>query len=104
MGLAPMDHLDHPSKIIWKSRRLWFKSKENRQRSVDIYAVSKPAHWWQTYSPFCAGAWIAVILLAERSFGVTVRSNGVKYSFTIDEIVSASGTNPHLGEDLPRAQ
>ena len=37
----------------------------------------------------------------ERSFRVTIRSDDVKYSFIINEIVGTAGTNPHLGEDLP---
>ena len=60
-----MDHLDHPSKIIWDCRRLWFESRAESP-GAGGYLLSEQACALvaDLQCAFCAGAWIAVIVLA----------------------------------------
>ena len=60
-----MIHLEHPSIEIWEVRRRWFEQKAEPPNDGG-YLVSEQACALvaDLQSVFCAGAWIAVIILA----------------------------------------
>jgi len=60
-----MIHLEHPSIEIWEVRRRWFEQKAEPPNDGG-YLVSEQACALvaDLQSVFCAGAWIAVIVLA----------------------------------------
>lgn len=75
-----MDHLDRPSKTIWESRRLWFEFKAESP-GVGGYLLSEQACALvaELQSAFCAGAWIAVIVLAAAAIDAHLRdADGAK--------------------------
>ena len=62
---AAMIHLEHPSEEMWEVRRRWFEQKAEPPDDGG-YLVSEQACALAAdlQCAFCAGAWIAVIVLA----------------------------------------
>jgi hypothetical protein len=62
-----MDHLEHPSWQLWEERRSWFEDTDQRLEpklgccfaSEQACAIAADVQ-----AAFCAGAWIAVLVLA----------------------------------------
>lgn len=61
-----MDHLEHPSLELWIDRRAFFEAVEARMRGDGSYLVSEQACALtaDVQAAFCAGAWVAVQVLA----------------------------------------
>lgn len=61
-----MDFLEHPSAELWEQRQLWFEQAENAAAGDGSYLVSEQACALigEVETAFCAGAWVAVIVLA----------------------------------------
>jgi hypothetical protein len=61
-----MDHLEPPSEEIWSQRRNWFESQLGEHEDRAAYLVSEQACalMAEVQSCYCAGAWVAVIVLA----------------------------------------
>src|SRR5436853_443697 len=60
-----MEHLEYPSKQLWEERRHWFEALEEESRGEGNYLVSEQACALiaEVQSVFCAGAWVAVVIL-----------------------------------------
>ncbi|WP_119168324.1 hypothetical protein [Algihabitans albus] len=72
-----MEQLDPPDPLVWDERRLWF---ERRQAEASVDGAGKlseqaTALLIDVQACFCAGAWIAVVILA-----ATVVDNQVEAS------------------------
>ena len=61
-----MDHLEYPTRETWEARRKWFEAQEQIFRGEGGYLVSEQACALiaDVQAVFCAGAWLAVIILA----------------------------------------
>lgn len=61
-----MDHLDHPSLETWEARRHWFESLNEATAGQGGYMLSEQACaiTADVQAAFCAGAWVAVIVLS----------------------------------------
>lgn len=70
-----MNHLEHPSLSLWEERRRWFEKVEEEARGEGNYLVSEQACALiaEAQSVFCAGAWVAFILLAASIIDAQLR-------------------------------
>jgi hypothetical protein len=61
-----MEHLEPPSEEAWNRRRDWFESQISEYEERASYLVSEQACalMAEVQSCYCAGAWVAVIVLA----------------------------------------
>lgn len=62
-----MEQLDHPDFEIWEERKGWFENElENKQRPMASYVLSDQgtALLVELQSCYCAGAFLAVIILS----------------------------------------
>lgn len=61
-----MEHLELPSQNVWEQRRDWFEKEVGRYEEEASFLVSEQACALiaETQSCFCAGAWVAVTVLA----------------------------------------
>lgn len=61
-----MDHLECPSPEVWEERRAWFESLNEELAGEGSHLVSEQACALiaEVQASFCAGAWVAVIVLA----------------------------------------
>jgi hypothetical protein len=69
-----MDHLEYPSKELWQKRRSWFEACAEPSDDGG-YLVSEQACALAAdlQSAFCAGAWIAVIVMAAAAIDAHLR-------------------------------
>lgn len=60
------DFLEHPNKELWESRQRWFEEVSESYAGKGAYMVSDQACALigEVQTAFCAGAWVAVIVLA----------------------------------------
>ena len=61
-----MEHLEPPSEELWNQRRDWFENQVAEYEGHASYLVSEQACalMAEVQSCYCAGAWVAVIVLA----------------------------------------
>lgn len=61
-----MEHLEPPSKITWSNRRNWFEDRIAEHQGHGSYLLSEQACalMMEVQACYCAGAWIAVVVLA----------------------------------------
>lgn len=61
-----MEHLEPPSEELWNQRRDWFENQVAEYEGHASYLVSEQACalMVEVQSCYCAGAWVAVIVLA----------------------------------------
>jgi len=61
-----MEHLDHPDEREWEERRLWFEGRQAGYAEAGATRVSEQASALliELQAVFCAGAWVAAIILA----------------------------------------
>jgi hypothetical protein len=94
-----MDHLEHPSGQVWEQRRNWFESQEEKFRGQGNYLVSEQACVLiaEVQSAFCAGAWIAVIVLAMAVIDGQLRETEVPgFTGSTKRLLDESGANPEV--------
>jgi hypothetical protein len=91
-----MIHLEHPSNEIWEERRNWF---EQKAEPSDDCAYLLSEHACATVADlqcaFCAGAWIAVIVLAAAAIDAHLHdSEG--FTGTSKRVIDEAGADPLL--------
>lgn len=61
-----MDHLDAPPEDLWNARREWFERQVVEHEGLGSYLLSDQACalMMEVESCYCAGAWMAVVVLA----------------------------------------
>jgi hypothetical protein len=94
-----MEHLEHPSRENWDKRRSWFESAEESHRGDGNYLVSEQACALiaDVQSAFCAGAWIAVIVLAMAVVDAQLRETEIPgFTGNTKRLIDVAGANPDL--------
>jgi hypothetical protein len=92
-----MIHLEHPSTEMWEERRDWFEQKAKLPGEGGGYLLSEQACALTAdlQCVFCAGAWIAVIVLAAAAIDAHLHdSEG--FSGNAKRAIDAAGADPHL--------
>lgn len=61
-----MEHLELPSESTWDERRDWFEGQISEYQGQGSYLLSEQACalMMEVQSCYCAGAWVAVVVLA----------------------------------------
>jgi hypothetical protein len=72
-------HLEHPTYELWEERRRWFQQVEEDARGQGSYLVSEQASALaaDVQAAFCAGAWVAVVILAIAVVDAALRETEV---------------------------
>lgn len=78
-ALSAMEHIDHPSEELWEERQLWLETLDEETRGGGNYLVSEQACALiaEVQSIFCAGAWIAVVMLVLSVIDAQLRETEV---------------------------
>jgi hypothetical protein len=78
-----MNHLDHPDIETWNIRQEWFEKEAEEAEGFGSYLVSDQACALiaETQSVFCAGAWVAVIILAVAVIDAQLRETSLDGKF-----------------------
>lgn len=73
-----MEHLDCPSSGEWEHRREWFESVMESAQGSGSYLLSEQgcALTAEAQACFCAGAWIAVVVLCMATIEAQLRGTG----------------------------
>ncbi|HEY2360876.1 MAG TPA: hypothetical protein VGK36_07170 [Candidatus Angelobacter sp.] len=58
-----MDHIEYPLEEVWKERRDWFERLAEPQNGGYLLGEQSTALVGDIQSAFCAGAWIAVVIM-----------------------------------------
>jgi hypothetical protein len=79
-----MEHLDRPSEEDWDERRLWFEEEQARATAGGVGRLSEQgaALMVELQCCFCAGAWVASVLLA----AAVVDAQALYSGFPADEL------------------
>jgi hypothetical protein len=94
-----MEHLEHPPRGVWEQRRRWFEAQEEEFRGQGNYFVSEQACALiaEVQSVFCAGAWIAVIILAMAVIDAQLRETEVPaFEGNTMRLLEEAGANPAI--------
>lgn len=91
-----MIHLEHPSTDMWEKRRDWFEQKA-KLPDEGGYLLSEQACALTAdlQCAFCAGAWIAVIVLAAAAIDAHLH-DAEGFSGNAKHAIDAAGTGPQL--------
>ena len=112
-----MEHLDHPTYELWESRRYWFEERNNELSEQGSFLVSEQACALiaEVQSVFCAGAWLAVIIIVMAVVDAQLREcETSEFKGNTKKLLEAAQANPelqklrkrrneiiHLNPDLP---
>jgi hypothetical protein len=91
--------LEHPSKELWESRQIWFEQASESFQGEGSYLTSEQACALigEVQTAFCAGSWIAVIVLAMAVVDAQLRETGdPDFKGNTKELLDANRTNPEL--------
>ncbi len=94
-----MDHLDHPTKEIWEQRSTWFERVEESARGDGSFIVSEQACALtaDVQAAFCAGAWVAVLVLAVAVTDAALREAELPgFTGNTKDLIDAAGADPQL--------
>ena len=94
-----MYHLEHPSHHVWEERRAWFEQVEEDARGEGSFLVSEQACALtaDVQAAFCAGAWVAVIILAVAVVDAALREVEVPgFSGNTKGLIALAGANKEL--------
>lgn len=91
-----MIHLKHPSEEIWELRRVWF-GQEAEPPDDGGYLVSEQACALvaDLQCAFCAGAWIAVVVLAAAVIDAHLH-DAEGFAGNAKRVIDESGSDPKL--------
>jgi len=94
-----MVYLEHPSKELWESRQRWFEEIIELYEGEGSYLVSEQACALagEVQTAFCAGAWIAVIVLAIAVIDAQLRETELPgFDGSTKKLLDSISTNPDL--------
>lgn len=94
-----MDHLEHPPFELWESRRHWFEATMNREMGEGSFMVSEQACALSAdvQAAFCAGAWVAVIVLTMAVTDAALRETELPgHTGSTKDLLDDAGANPKL--------
>lgn len=93
-----MDWLEHPNRKSWESRQRWFEEKGESYQGVGSYFVSEQACALigEVQTAFCAGAWLAVIVLAMSVVDSQLREFTSGFTGSTKRLLMDAQVNPKL--------
>lgn len=94
-----MDFLEYPNKGHWESRLRWFEELAESSGGDAAYIVSEQASalLGEVQTAFCAGAWVAVIVLAMAVVDAQLRETELPgFKGNTRELLAAVDANPDL--------
>jgi hypothetical protein len=94
-----MDHLEHPTQLMWEARRSWFESQEEGYRGEAGYLISEQACALiaDVQAAFCAGAWLAVVVLAMAVIDAQLQETELPgFKGNTMQLLDESGASPDV--------
>ena len=94
-----MDHLACPVKEVWKERQKWFEATGEKYQGIGSYLVSDQACALiaDVQSAFCAGAWLAVIVLSLAVVDAQLRETELPgFKGNTKKLLKEAGANSEL--------
>ena len=95
-----MDHLEHPERALWESRRRWFEDLFDIDRRGGAYILGEHATGLlvDLQSIYCAGAFVSVILISCTIVDAHLREAELDQGFKggIQAAFLSSGHNAEL--------
>lgn len=94
--VTAMIHLEHPSSEMWESRRDWFEQKAAPSDDGG-YLLSEQACAMvaDLQCAFCAGAWIAVVVLAAAAIDAHLH-DAEGFAGNAKGVIDEAGKDPQL--------
>lgn len=91
-----MIHLEHPTKEIWETRQRWFEQR-TESPGEGGYLVSEQACALlaDLQCAFCAGAWIAVVVLAAAAIDAHLH-DAEGFTGNAKCVIDEAGADPQL--------
>lgn len=91
-----MMHLEHPSNEMWEERRDWFEQKaEPPDEGGYLLSEHACAVIADLQCAFCAGAWIAVVVLAAAAIDAHLR-DAEGFTGNSRRVIDEAGADPLL--------
>jgi hypothetical protein len=93
-----MNWLEHPNNEIWESRQRWFEEIGEHYQGEGSYFVSEQACALigEVQTAFCAGAWLAVIVLAMAVVDSQLREFAPGFEGSTKRLLNNAQANPKL--------
>ena len=94
-----MDQTEHPSRKTWRDRQDWFWLTEELARGEGSYLLSEQACALTAdiQAAFCAGAWIAAIVLSTAAMDAVLREVELPgFAGNTKALVDATTSDPRL--------
>lgn len=94
-----MDWLEHPSRELWELRQRWFEEQSESYAGEGAYITSEQACALigEVQTAFCAGAWLAVIVLAMAVVDAQLRETELPgFMGSTRQLLIDAETNPDL--------
>jgi len=91
--------LEQPSAELWEARRQWFEELDESLAGDGSYLVSEQACALigEVETAFCAGAWVAVLVLALAVVDAQLRETELPgFTGNIRQLLDAAEANPEL--------
>jgi hypothetical protein len=94
--MSAMIHLEHPSAEVWDFRRAWFEEKaeppDDGGYLLSEHACAMAA---DLQCVFCAGAWVAVIVLAAAAIDAHLH-DAEGFAGNAKRVIDEAGADPQL--------
>ncbi|MCJ7426756.1 MAG: hypothetical protein MUO17_06505 [Dehalococcoidales bacterium] len=93
-----MNWLEYPNKELWESRQRWFEERGEYYQGEGSYFVSEQACALigEVQTAFCAGAWIAVIVLTMAVVDSQLREFAPGFAGSTKRLLADAKANPKL--------
>lgn len=90
-----MIHLEHPSSEMWELRRVWFEQKAESPDGGYLLSEQACAMVADLQCAFCAGAWIAVVVLAAAAIDAHLH-DAEGFAGNAKRVIDEAGADPQL--------
>ncbi|HEY2861978.1 MAG TPA: hypothetical protein VGJ21_26495 [Terracidiphilus sp.] len=90
-----MIHLEHPSREMWELRRDWFEQKAEPPDGGYLLSEQACAVVADLQCAFCAGAWIAVVVLAAAAIDAHLH-DAEGFTGNAKRVIDEAGADPPL--------
>ena len=96
-----MDHLEYPAEQVWDERRRWVESLAEPPTAWGGYSISEQAAALSAdvQASFCAGAWVAVVVLAAAVIDAQLREDAMPgFAGNARDLITAVGLDARFQE------
>jgi hypothetical protein len=96
-----MHHLEYPSRQLWDERRRWVEELAEPPAALGGYSISEQAAALSAdvQAAFCAGAWLAVVVLAAAAIDAQLREDAAPgFTGNAKELMTAVGLDARFQE------